>query len=136
MLMRFFLLILISLLTIGSFDLRAQFLKWEAYELISYERSQSGDYEETNSYQIEYLVTTNYDKQQIKIFSKETQVLDIVEYGESETTVDYTYQQMTCVDQNGEEPLVYHKLFSDSDLSVLMVFYKNIGYAIRMKVRN
>lgn len=81
--------------------------------------------------EVDYLFSYNPDRDQVKIYSAETQTLDIASYDEEFEYDDGTMYEMTAYDQDGYEVLLFIYYYDNDDVN-MSVFYLDdgIGYKI------
>lgn len=97
-------------------------MEWDDYQ----EEWVDDSYEDV-SYQYSY----NPDRDQIKIYSNETQTIDILSYDEVYEYDDGNMYEMTGEDQEGYEVLVFIYYYDNDDVN-LSVFYLDDGVAYKI----
>lgn len=124
------LLLCVASITTNAGDLKANFFR--AFQFQSATSSNVSEWKETD-----ILICIDLTKDKLTIFSKETQVINIVTYGASWiNSKGNTEWEFSAIDFNGNRCTITYILFADKSgthVATLAVNYSDISFRYRLK---
>lgn len=125
-------ILLFSLLFLSFHNLLAQdILKFNAYSLRFFDKNTSKWEEKLEPVNI--LVSLNFNDSKIKIYSKETQIYDIIKVNDQEKITGGSKFRLYCEDQNGKNCYVDIVSYDDGEKQ-LYVRYIDLMYYYNLEI--